>query len=207
VGDAITLTDAGKSKGILLDTNVLPHFLSLKNRGIISHFGVKYKDASPRFAAVNARFGGKLYTSVINLVECLGGQNSTAELAKTLLAAFTDVADVRSPDGETVLSLYASQGEAFAEKWGDHWLEASIAVDEVVKFAKTIWTEPEKGEAAIELLQRMVSDWTTWERSWADVYTAQTAIDHGLVVLTEDLDDYKAIAGVQYLVDYDLSRK
>jgi len=40
VGDAVTLEDAAGSKGILLDTNVLPNFLSRKSRGIISHFNV-----------------------------------------------------------------------------------------------------------------------------------------------------------------------
>ncbi len=210
MGTPVTLKQAVRSRrGILLDTNVLPHFLTAKERQILGHFGVRYKQAARKFEGIKARISrDRRFTSIVNVVECMGEKGPEVAIAQAVLRALlTTVQSIRCPHPThpAVLSLYAERGHAFDAVWQHRSVEALMAIEDIEEANHHIWNERADADRVLKLLTRFVEPWATRDRGWADIYTAQTAIDHDLIVLTEDVGDFRDLDRVLYLTDYDMS--
>lgn len=203
MGNPVKLKDAGRHQGILLDTNVLPHFLSERHRGILRQYEVHYQPPDQRFGALTTRFSGRLYTSVVNVVECMAAKGPETEIARALLNAFrATVKEVIGPKPDKVLDLYARHSDKLQEMSKRRTDEALAAIETIEISKNSVWADVARGDADLCLLDRIVRTSTSRDRGWADVYTAQTAIEHSLIVLTEDVSDFNILHGVSYLTEY-----
>jgi len=193
MAQGIPLKDAIRRKGILLDTNVLPHFFSGPQIGILKQYGAYYKPGALKYEPVRNRFKGRFYTSIVNVVECLCEKSAALDVAQQILKAITSFATPCFPRNRHVLDVFADKGESFALLWNDRSANAIRALETV---------ELQLAAADRATLREFVKPYAARDRGWADIYTAQTAIDHQLIVLTEDIADFESISRLEYLTDY-----
>lgn len=202
MGVAIKLKDLLRTKRrVLLDTNVLPCFVTERRRRILERSRVFLSAAPFRLQHAKRVLAGRFATSMINVVESMAERSASPPVAQALWRAYVEGVDgnvLRPRTAPATLTAYAERGEASQQAYGSRCEQAQLAILEADE--RTIWTEAD-ARPTITNLQELVAGFAMRDRGWADTYTAQTAIDHDLVVLTED-PDFQQIDRVHFLVDY-----
>lgn len=202
MGVAIKLKDLLRTKRrVLLDTNVLPYFVTEQRRRILERSRVLLSATPPKLQHVKRVLAGRFTTSMINVVESMAERTASPHVAQALWRAYTEAVDenvLRPRAVPATLTTYAARGEASQQAYGNRCERAQLAILEVE--GGKLWPEAE-AVPTIANLQELVAGFAMRDRGWADSYTAQTAIDHDLVVLTED-PDFQQMDRIHFLVDY-----
>tara|TARA_R110002072_G_scaffold192104_1_gene348794 strand:+ start:464 stop:1078 length:615 start_codon:yes stop_codon:yes gene_type:complete len=201
---AIKLKSSRRANGILLDTNVIPYFFTPGQRAVLQGHGVALP-SDKKFDAVKHKFRGRFFTSAATVVEFLCDYDPAPAVALPLLASTTKMAPAKTPipGRQNLLQAVAAHSEAFSRVWKHRTTTARIALATIQSQAAKVWpASAQQAATELALLKKLVDPYAVRDRGWVDVYTAQTAIDHGLIVLTTDVSDFARIAGVKYLVKY-----
>ncbi len=204
----LTLGQAVHRKGILLDSNVLPHFFTSKHLGTLNAVNVRYPPADLRFKGVRTNFNNgkrnRCFTSLLNVIECLGEKSSEMEAVHAMIYSFRDIVQIlipRDPACIPLLGLYATRGHIFEKPWEERSLMAALIIQSILgNWAQCgIWADEQEAKTDSELLGKFIAPMAIRDRGWCDIYTAKTAIDHDLVLLTEDWADFAPFDDLEIL--------